>query len=80
LTHPAEAWAGIEDATGPVFSTDGASIFHLRGQGGLMQAWVMDADGGNPRHRSHHADTVGPLRRAPAAIGEHLHQHLSGDV
>jgi|GEM_PF-5269343 len=80
MAHPAEAWAGIAEATRPIFSIDSTTIFHLCGQCGLMQAWLMDADGGNPRQLSHHADKLGPLRRAPAAIGEHLHQYLSGDV
>jgi dipeptidyl aminopeptidase/acylaminoacyl peptidase len=65
MPHAPEAWAGILEAGGPVFSTDGRRLFHLRGAGGLMAAWVMDADGGNASQLSHHAEKVGPLRRAP---------------
>ena len=65
MPHAPEAWAGIAEAGGAVFSKDGSRIFHLRGAGGLMAAWVMDADGANAREISHHAEKVGPLRRAP---------------
>jgi dipeptidyl aminopeptidase/acylaminoacyl peptidase len=66
MAHAAEAWAGIAEATGPVFSVDGTRIFHLRGQGGLMRAWVMNTDGTHARQLSHQQEKVSPLRRAPA--------------
>jgi dipeptidyl aminopeptidase/acylaminoacyl peptidase len=65
MTRSAEAWAGIGGAGSPVFSRDGGRIFHLRGAGGFMQVWVMDADGGQARQLSHHDEKVGLLRRAP---------------
>lgn len=59
-----ELWVQISAATTPVFSRDGATLYHLRGSG-LPQVWAMDLDGGNARPISAHDEKVGFLRRAP---------------
>jgi dipeptidyl aminopeptidase/acylaminoacyl peptidase len=61
---PTDAWVKISAATTPVFSKDGATLFHLRGAG-LPQVWAMDLDGGNARAISAHDEKVAFLRRAP---------------
>lgn len=66
---PTELWGQIGSITTPVFSKDGGTIYHLRGTrnpgAGLPQVWAMDADGGNARQLSHHAEKVAFLRRSP---------------
>ncbi len=64
MSFPTDAWVEIGAATTPLFSKDGATIFHLRGAG-LPQVWAMDADGGNARALSAHDEKVAMLRRAP---------------
>jgi dipeptidyl aminopeptidase/acylaminoacyl peptidase len=59
-----DAWTRIASATTPVFSRDGATLYHLRGTG-LPQVWAMDLDGGNARQLSFHDEKVAFLRRAP---------------
>jgi dipeptidyl aminopeptidase/acylaminoacyl peptidase len=61
---PTDAWVKVGAAGSPIFSKDGARIFHLRGSG-LQQVWVMDADGGNARQLSFHDEKVAFLRRSP---------------
>ncbi len=58
------SWVDIGAATSPVFSKDGARIFHLRGAG-LPQVWVMQRDGSAARALSAHDEKVAFLRRAP---------------
>ena len=79
---PTDAWVSISAASTPVFSKDGARLFHLRGAG-LPQVWVMDLDGGNAAQLSQHDEKVGLLRRCPTddrviwsidAGGDELHQ------
>ncbi len=57
-------FARLTAITTPVWSRDGRTLYHLRG-GGLPQVWAMDADGGNARKLSDHAEKVAVLRRAP---------------
>jgi dipeptidyl aminopeptidase/acylaminoacyl peptidase len=57
-------FARLTSITTPVWSRDGSTLYHLRG-GGLPQVWAMDADGGNARKLSDHAEKVAFLRRAP---------------
>ena len=64
MTIETDAWVQIGAATTPVFSRDGATLFHLRGAG-LPQVWAMDLDGGNARQLSFHDEKVGFLRRSP---------------
>ena len=64
MTAPTDAWVQISAAVSPVFSRDGATLYHLRGAG-LPQVWAMDLDGGNARQISFHDEKVSFLRRAP---------------
>ncbi len=57
-------FARLTSISTPVWSRDGRTLYHLRG-GGLPQVWAMDADGGNVRKLSDHAEKVAFLRRAP---------------
>ena len=57
-------FARLTSISTPVWSRDGGTLYHLRG-GGLPQVWAMDADGGNARRLSDHAEKVAFLRRAP---------------
>lgn len=57
-------FARLTSITTPVWSSDGRTLYHLRG-GGLPQVWAMDADGGNARQIGDHAEKVAFLRRAP---------------
>jgi TolB protein len=36
----------------PSYSPDGSQIVFSSGRSGVIQVWVMDADGGNPVQRS----------------------------
>jgi dipeptidyl aminopeptidase/acylaminoacyl peptidase len=65
MPHPPSAWVEIGAAASPVFSKDGATIFHLRGAG-LPQVWAMDRAGGNAVRLSEHDEKVAFLRRSPA--------------
>lgn len=61
---PTDVWVDLSAAASPLFSRDGATLFHLRGVG-LPQVWAMDLDGGNARQISFHDEAVAFLARAP---------------
>ena len=44
---PTDAWVDLSAAASPVFSRDGATLYHLRGVG-LPQVWAMDLEAGTP--------------------------------
>lgn len=60
-----EVYARIGAAGTPVFSRDGRTLFHLRGNG-LPQVWAMDLHGGAARQLTFHDEKVAVLRRSPA--------------
>ncbi len=64
MSHPPEAWVNIGAATTPVFSRDGATIWHLR-DAGLPQVWAMDRDGANARPITDHGEKTWKLSRCP---------------
>ena len=57
-------YAALESASNPNFSTDGKTLFHLRGAG-LQQVWALDLGTGAARQLTSHDEKVGLLRRAP---------------
>ncbi len=59
-----DAWVELSAAVSPVFSRDGATLYHLRGAG-LPQVWAMDLAGENARQISFHDEAVAFLARAP---------------
>ncbi len=59
-----DAWVDVSAAAAPVFSLDGATLYHLRGSS-LQQVWAMDLDGGDARQLSFHDEKVAFLARAP---------------
>lgn len=51
--HGVFAVTGIgDDASGPVWRSDGSKLAYLQGHDGLLQVFSRDADGGNPRKLS----------------------------
>ncbi len=58
------AWTAIGAASSPSFSTDGTTLFHLRGAG-LPQVWSMRRDGSAARQLASQDERVVNLRRAP---------------
>jgi len=63
MIEPA-AWTTIGAASSPSFSTDGETIFHLRGAG-LPQVWSMRRDGTASRQMTNQNEQAARLRRAP---------------
>ena len=59
-----EAYVAIEAAASPAFSSDGGTLFHLRGIG-LPQVWALDLATGQARPLTDHDEKVAFLRRAP---------------
>ncbi len=55
----------IGAASGPAFSRDGTTLFHLRGAG-LPQVWAMAVDGGAAQQLTEHDEKVAFIRRSPA--------------
>ncbi len=58
------AWTAIGAASSPSFSTDGETLFHLRGAG-LPQVWSMHRDGSAARQLVSQDERTVNLRRAP---------------
>jgi len=58
------AWTAIGAASSPCFSTDGETIFHLRGAG-LPQVWSMRRDGSASRQLASQDERTVNLRREP---------------
>ena len=63
-TETTDFFARTDGAGSPSFSTDGQTIFHLRG-GGLPQLWAMRRDGTEARPLALLGEKVGLVRRAP---------------
>jgi dipeptidyl aminopeptidase/acylaminoacyl peptidase len=64
MPAPTAAWVDLSAAVSPLFSRDGATLFHLRGAG-QPQVWAMDLNGGDARQISFHDENVAFLARAP---------------
>ena len=64
MSAPAE-FVRIGAASGPAFSKDGRTLFHLRGAG-LPQVWAMGLDGGDARQLTAHDEKVAFIRRSPS--------------
>jgi dipeptidyl aminopeptidase/acylaminoacyl peptidase len=64
MTHHPDSFVSIGAATGPAFSRNGQTLFHLRGSG-LPQAWAFDLATGADRQLAFHDEKVAMLRRSP---------------
>ncbi len=58
-------FASIGAAAAPAFSSDGRTLYHLRGAG-TPQLWAMTADGSNTRELVQTGEKTAFFRRAPA--------------
>ncbi len=65
MTEPS-AWTAIGAASSPSFSRDGATVFHLRGDG-LPQVWAVRRDGSGAVQLADQGERATRLRRAPAS-------------
>jgi len=63
MTEPS-IWPAVGCAFSPCFSSDGQTIFHLRGAG-LPQLWAMDRDGRYAQQVVQQDEIIAKLRRAP---------------
>ena len=64
MTGPTDTYAATSAGTAPAFSTDGGTIFHLRGAG-APALWAVQAGGTDPRAVAAPDEKVAFFRRAP---------------
>ena len=62
--HDPLPYALVQSGTAPAFSSDGKSLFYLRGAG-LAQVWSMSLEGAGQRQLTAHDERVSVIRRAP---------------